>query len=193
MSLVSDDERIVCDLLIVERFEDAPDFQVKTLDHLDQCLALFLSGRIHRHIWILIRRVRSLKRQENEEWLFTLGLDKANRLVGKDRVRPDAFTIERFAVFVEVVLAGSFKFVRIVIVIKVKADPAVEAEIIGPAAIQIGYVPLAKAARSIPGILHHLSDGWVVLWVQFGRAATVVVLVGGAKPCGIASGQKCSS
>ncbi len=63
------------------------------------------------------------ERQVDEQRLFTCGFDIANRLVGKDRVRPDVFTIEGHAVVVQIVLAGSLELVGVVIVIEVKPEP----------------------------------------------------------------------
>ena len=55
------DDSILCELLIVECLEDAPDFQVETLDYLDQRLAFLFAGRVKRNVWILIRTVRCLE------------------------------------------------------------------------------------------------------------------------------------
>mgnify|MGYP001828648442 CR=1 FL=1 len=59
---------------------------------------------------------------------------------------------ERLTVLVHFELAGADDFVGIEAVIEVQADPAVEPEIVGAAAVQVGDVPFAEARRSIPGV-----------------------------------------
>ncbi len=82
---------------------------------------------------------------------------------------------------------------RVEVVIEVQADPAIETEIIGSTAIQIGDIPFAKTGGSIPHFLHHLANGGVLLRIKFGSAAAVVILVSRSIAVWVAPSQKSGS